>query len=253
MKNIRSFFNLSFNIAKCELIIKNEGSIFGIFWYLLNPILTFIFLYSIFYDRLGLKILNYPIYLLIGIIVFNFFKFSLLESVRAISFSYRGILKSINLQKEAFIFAIILKLIFSHLFEIILLCIMMIYFNIPLSHIFYYIIIFLPIIIFVFGVCLIISSINVYIRDFSNILGYFIGILWIITPIFYDISGQTRLYYLNLLNPLYFYITLLREAIILGKINNYLLLFVAVFYSLFYFFTGFYIFFKLKSKFTERI
>ncbi|MCX6760298.1 MAG: ABC transporter permease, partial [Candidatus Nealsonbacteria bacterium] len=83
-QRIRHILALSFVFAKVKFKLKNEGSYLGIFWYLLSPILTFLILFFIFSDRLGNDIYLYPIYLLLGIIIFNFFQYTTLEAARNI-------------------------------------------------------------------------------------------------------------------------------------------------------------------------
>ena len=84
IQKLKSTLGLSLALAKAQFKLKNEGTWLGVLWYLLAPILTFLFMLGIFHDRLGNNIPNYPLYLLLGIILFNFFRKIADESVAII-------------------------------------------------------------------------------------------------------------------------------------------------------------------------
>jgi len=251
--NLRNFFSLSLALAKSWFKLRNEGSYLGIFWYLLNPLLLFILLLLVFSDRLGASIPEYPLYLLLGIIMFNFFQQATIESSRVIIREFWGIIKSINFPREALIAGIVLRNIFSHLFEIILLFIFFILFHNSLYGLIFYPVILILFSFFVFGFCLMISSLAVYFIDLENIWNFFISLLWLGTPIFYEIGGQTRLFYLNLFNPLYYFIVLSRKVVIYNTFPEPWVILGCLFYSLLFLLLGLWVFDKLKIKFAELI
>jgi lipopolysaccharide transport system permease protein len=252
-QKIKSIIGLSLSLAKADFKLKNEGSYIGIFWYLLNPILMFSLLYLIFSTRLGNNIHYYGLYLFLGIIMFNFFQASTLESTKSIIKENVWIIKSINFPREALILSICLTSLFSHFFEILLFFIILLFFKISLIGILYYFLVLIFFFIFIFGISLMLASLTVYFVDLGNIWNFGIRILWFITPIFYEIAGQTKLFYLNLLNPLYYFMTIARELIIYNKMPPLWIFFGAVGYSLISLIIGLSIFNKLKVKFAEMI
>lgn len=243
---------LSLELAKAEFKLRNEGSYLGIFWYLLNPLLMFGLLFLIFFDRLGQNIPDYPLYLLLGLIIFNFFQQTTVESTNIIR-DNRGIIKSINFPKESLIGSIILKFLFSHIFEIILFIIFLILFKAPVYLILFYPLILLLLCIFILGTCLILSSIAVYFVDLENIWAFVVRLIWLGTPIFYAIEGQTKLFYINLFNPMYYFITIARDLIIYTKIPELWMITITIFFSFVFLLIGLLIFNKLKIKFAENI
>jgi len=252
-EKIKEIFGLSFQIAKAEFKLRNEGSYLGIFWYLLNPILMFGLLFLIFSNRLGQNIPNYPLYLLLGIIMFNFFQSATIESTRSIIKENNFLIKSINFPKESLILGIVFKTFLSHFFEIILFGILLLFFKISLIGIFYYFIILLLFLIFIFGSCLILSCLTVYFADLENIWNFAVRLIWFGTPIFYSIEGQSKLFYLNLLNPMHYFITIARKLIIYLKMPELWMIFGAIDYSLLFLLIGLLVFNKLKIKFAETI
>ncbi len=249
---LKSILGLSLSLAKADFKLRNEGSYLGVFWYLLNPALMFILLFLIFSQRLGSDIPQYHLYLLFGIIMFNFFQSATAESTRVIE-NNRSIIKSINFPKETLIGGIVLKNLFSHLFEILLFVIILIFSGISAVNFLYYLIILFFLVLFIFGISMIFSAITVYFIDFDNIWIFASRLLWFITPIFYSIEGQNRLFYLNLFNPMFYFITMARELIIYLRIPDLWIIFGGIFYSLAFLLAGIVIFNKLKIKFAENI
>ncbi len=117
----------------------------------------------------------------------------------------------------------------------------------------FYPIIILFFIIFIFGACLFLSSIAVFFADLENIWFFLSKLIWLATPIFYSIEGQTRLFYANLFNPLYYFITAAREFIIYGKIPELWMVFGIIGWSILFLIIGLFVFNKLKNKFAEMV
>ncbi len=246
------FLYLSLALAKARFKERNEGSYLGIFWYLLNPLFMFILLLLIFSDRLGREIPLYPLYLLVGIIIFNLFQKATVESTKVIR-ENSWFIKSINFPRETLIGSIVLKTLFSHIFEIILFMVFLSIFKAPLTGIIFYPFILVFFCVFIYGISLILSSITVYLIDLDNIWAFVSRLIWLGTPIFYSIGGQTRLFYVNLFNPIYYFITITREIIIYGKTPQAWMILGAIGYSLLFFIIGIFIFNRLKTKFAELI
>lgn len=249
---LNNFWRLTLSLAIAEFKLKNEGSYLGILWYLLNPILMFVLLFFIFATRLGNNIENYPAYLLIGIIMFNFFQQVTSESTN-VFFVNSYLIKSINFPLEVLISSIVLKTIFSHVFEIVVFIIFMVILGTPAIGIIFYPVILLFFFLFVYGFSLILSGLKIYFIDLDNIWIFFVRLLWFATPIFYAIEGQGRLFILNLFNPVYYFITIARSVIIYAEMPANWLIAGAISYSLLFLVAGLLIFNKLKVRITERV
>lgn len=243
---------LSHTLAKAEFKERNEGSYLGIVWYMLNPLLMFLLLLLIFYDRIGQRIPHYPLYLLLGIIVFNSFQKVTIEACHAI-YANRWIIKSINFPRVALVSSIVLKGLFSHVFEFILFILFALFFRAPISGAIFYPIILIFFYIFIFGVSLFLASLAVYFIDIEYIWGFLSRLIWFGTPIFYAIAGQRRLFILNLFNPMYYYITISRKLMIYSELPPLWMVLGAIGYSLSALVVGLLVFRKLKHKFAELI
>jgi len=251
-KELKKALRFSVSLAKANFKLRNEGTYLGILWYLLNPVLLFILLFLVFSDRLGSTIPYYPAYLFLGIIMFNFFLQVTQESTRTI-FENSGLVKSLPFPRESLVGAVALRTLFSHVFEIILLVIVIIMVGISPLQVLWYIPILIMLFIFSLGVSLLLSAVTVYFIDVSNIWGFLSRLIWFGTPIFYAIEGQTKLWIINLFNPLFYFITLARDIIIYQKVPEIWFISLSIIYVLLSFTVGYFIFAKLKSKFAEYV
>lgn len=252
-KKAENILSLSVQFAKAEFKLRNEGSYLGILWYLLNPLLTFAILLVIFLDRLGSDIKYYPLYLLLGVIMFNFFQSTILEATKSITKEHHLLIKSTNFPREALIISIVLQNLFSHLFEVALFMLFLIFYKINLLCMVYYLPILILFLLFTLGASLVLSSLTVYFVDLDNICNFAVRIIWLGTPIFYSIGGQTRLFYFNLLNPIYYFITMARDSIIYNQMPQWWVVSGTALFTLLAVVVGFFIFERLKGKFAEMI
>ena len=80
------FWTLTWTLAVLQFRLKFFGSVLGYFWQLMRPLLMFGVLYVVFTElvRLGGGVNNYPVVLLMGIIIFTFYAESTATSVSSV-------------------------------------------------------------------------------------------------------------------------------------------------------------------------
>ena len=175
-----------FNFAISDLKIKYRNSILGIFWSVIEPLLLLGVLFLVFSTMFKFDIENFPIYLLLGIITWNFFKngtsialgslsgrsafITNIYFPRSIPGLSAGITASIMLVTELGILGI---------FMIIL------NFSPPLT-ILYLIPILLLELFLIMGISLGLSVLNVKFKDTEFIWGVILSAGFFLTPIFYQ-------------------------------------------------------------------
>lgn len=252
VKRNRKNWDLSIELAKAEFKLRYEGSYLGVFWYLLNPLLTFILLFFVFATRLGQNIPNYPLYLLLGIIMFNYFHQVTYDATHLIK-DNRHLIKSINFPLWTLVSSVVMKYIFPHIFEMVIFFILMLILGRSPWTIVFYPLIMIVFAIFIFGVAIIFTSISIYLVDFESIWGFVSRLLWLATPIFYSFSDQKQLLAFNLINPLYYFITIAREIVIYNQLPAWWLLLGALSWTLLVLMVGIFTFNKLKTKIAEMV
>jgi ABC-2 type transport system permease protein len=62
-------------LVRTDFKLRYQGSVLGYAWSLLRPLLIFIILYVVFvrFLKLGVDVPHFPVYLLLGIVIWNFF------------------------------------------------------------------------------------------------------------------------------------------------------------------------------------
>lgn len=250
---LKSILGLSLSLAKADFKMRNEGSYLGVFWYLLDPLILFVIILSISgsFGNLSNQNANYPIYLLIGLVMFNFFRQATTLSANIISLN-SFFIKSIKVTQESLVISSVLQSLFSHFFEIVLLIIFMIIFKVSLIGLIYYPIILFFFLLFIIGTSFILATIGVYIIDMENVWNVLTRLLWFLTPIFYVAKPGTKLYLINLFNPMFYFIEVTRN-IIIDKSFNFLMINALIIMSLLIFIIGILIFNKYKDYFAEMV
>lgn len=246
----KQLFQTSLALAKANFKLRNEGNYLGILWYLLDPLLFFL-MFVLVRNILGSGIEYYPVYLLIGLTMFNFFRKTTTYASRAIS-SNTGLISNLKIESEVFVLSALMLAVFTHAFELLLIAGVMIYVKLSLLYLLFYPIIFLFLWLFTLGFSFLVSSISVYINDFSNLWSILTRILWFVTPIFY--SARLSLpFEVNKYNPMYYYLTMARDVIIHHRLPETWMIVASVIISLLVLLFGIFIFRKAKHGFAERL
>jgi len=196
LRKTRQTMGVGFAIAIAQFKLRNEDSYLGLFWYLLNPILSFLLMLFIFAGRLGNDIPHYPAYLLIGIIMFNFFTEVTTQAVINME-SNKQIIKSIQFPRESLVIANMLTRSFAHAFEIVIFMIISLVLGVSMGGFIFYFPLLLLYSVFLYGFSLILASLFLYFIDLKNIWVFVTKLVFFGTPIFYAIEGQTRLFKVN--------------------------------------------------------
>lgn len=248
---IKNIFGLSIQLAKASFKIRNEGTSLGILWYLLDPIVFFTIMFILNQNILKSDINLYAVYLLIGLVMYNFFDRASKAASNVIS-ANANFVKSIKINLEALVLAKPLQFTFSHLFEILILGIFLIFFKLSLVGILLYFLPFILLFTFSLGISFILASAGTFLKDLPNIWQIVSRLLLFVTPIFYMAEQKTWLGSINLLNPLTHYISLARDLIINSSLNLQTLS-ICLIISLISLVFGIIIFEKTKIRFAENI
>jgi ABC-2 type transport system permease protein len=177
-------------LVRSEFKVRYQGSILGYAWSLLRPLLLFTVIYIIFARiiPLGKDIENYPIYLLTGVIFWNFFSEATSQGLTSIV--ARGdLIRKINLPKYLLIFSTTLSSLINLFFGMIVLFSFAVINGIlPTIEWLVIIPLILEMIILVTGISLLLSSLYVKFRDISYIWEVFMQIGFYASAIIFPIS-----------------------------------------------------------------
>jgi len=192
-------------LVKTDFKLRYQGSTLGYVWSLLRPLLLFVILYFVFtkFLKVGRTIPYYPVYLLSGLVVWNYFVEVTSGSVAAIV--GRGdLMRKINFPKYVIILAGSFSALINLFLNGIVIAIFMAINHVPVtSHIFIIIPLIIELFIASIGIAFLLSALFVRYRDVTYIWEVITQAAFYGTPILYPLSlVSPHIAKLMLLNPL---------------------------------------------------
>ena len=174
------------NFAISDIKVRYKNSVLVILWSLLEPLLLLGVLYFVFSTMFKIEIPNFPIYLLLGIICWNFFR-------NGTSIALNSLTNRSSLMTQIYFPRVIPSLSagitssITLIFELIILGVFMAVFQfMPTSTIILLIPILALELILILGLALPLSVLNVKFKDTEFIWGVVISAGFFLTPIFYQ-------------------------------------------------------------------
>ena len=237
-------------VVKKNFSSKYKDSVLGIFWSVLRPLLIMLVMTIVFSTLFHRSILNYPVYLLSGRCILNFFTSAVGISLTSIK-NNKNILTRTAAPKYIFILGSVISEFLNFIISVILLVGVMIvthatfYFTIiPLS-----IIPIISITIMITGFSLMLSIMGVYYTDIKHLWGVISLVLMYSSAIFYpmDIIPEPYHKYM-ILNPVYWIIEQFRDTFAYGIIPSPLLMINSLLISLIILVIGIIIYKKYEKK-----
>lgn len=218
---VEIFTNYGFllkQLVNRDFAIKYRRSYLGIVWVILNPLLSMIALSAVFSYLFRFSIENFPVYLILGQIIFNFYSEATQISITTITGAGQMI-KKVYVPKYIFPLSKTLFSFLNFVLTFIPAALVMLFFRVPLTiNIVYLPLLLVTFFAFVLGVSFLLSTVQVFLRDTQYLYGIFMTLLGYLTPIFYPITSLSPLFQkLMLLNPLYHYIDFLRVILLDGE------------------------------------
>jgi lipopolysaccharide transport system permease protein len=242
-----------------EIIGRYRGSLLGLFWSFVNPVLmlaVYTFFFSVVFQArwasgTGGKF-EFAVLLFAGLIVFNLFS-------ECISRAPGLILANVNYVKKVIFPLEILPWVAlgSALFHMMVSCAVILLFlaisGLPIHWtILFFPVVLLPLLPLVMGLSWILASIGVFIRDVGQMIGMCLTALMFLSPVFYPASAlpdSIRGYLF--LNPLTFIIEQARDVLIWGKLPDWCGLLIYTVFSLFIAWIGLFWFEKTRKGFAD--
>ena len=254
-----------------EIKLQYRDSFLGMLWTFLQPLLTMIVLSLVFSKLFGKdssKVVNYPVYLLCGRLLFEFFTSSTKRAMRSIR-GHAGIIKKVYVPKYIYPLSSVISTFVTFLISLSDLVVVILFFNIaninPIHVTWRIVLSVVPILIlFVFslGVGMILATLSVFFKDIENIYDVACLLLFYITPIVYTINalgfenGSIQMKLIKL-NPLYGIIDMFRACVIWGDAfwNHWTMhiMVYCILAAVFCLVIGFALFYKFQDKFILHI
>lgn len=243
-----------------QLLITNriktryKRSVLGVVWTLLNPLLNTLVLTIAFSQIFRFNVPNYAIYILSGLLFWNFFSQSTNDAMDTLVWG-SSLIKRIYVPRTIFAVAVVGNGLINYLLALIPLGLIML----VMHHPFTISLLTLPIAIlelamFTLGLGLLVSTVAVFFVDFVYIFNVLLSVWFYLTPIIYPINIiPQRFLPLIRLNPLLHLLELFHTIIYTAKPPDLSLWVLTLAISLFTLLAGWFIFTLKVDEFAYRI
>jgi lipopolysaccharide transport system permease protein len=220
--SLRNFFRyreLFFQLVSRDIKLKYRRSVLGYLWSVLNPLFTMIIMSVVFSAMLARGVENFPVYLLIGSLLFGFMNGAVGRAIPSVT-GGAALLKKIYIPKYIFTLAAVTTELVTLFFSLGALLAVILATSVPFT--WRFLLIPLPIIelyVFCIGLGLFMAQAMVFFRDVQYLWGVFSTAWMYLTPIFYPVSmlpENVRFAVINF-NPLYYYIAQFRYFVLGGE------------------------------------
>ena len=193
-------------LVRTDFKLRYQGSVLGYLWSLLRPLLIFLILYVVFvkFLKLGNGVPHYPVYLLLGIVLWNFFTEMTVQSTTAIV-SRGDLIRKIRIPRWLIIFATSLSALINLLLNLLVVVVFMVINNVKVLNTLPLVVLpLLEIYIFALGLSFLLSALFVRFRDVTYIWEVLLQAGFYMTPIIYPLSRITNIKFQEviMLNPL---------------------------------------------------
>lgn len=206
-------------LVKRDFKKKYKRTFLGIFWSLLSPLMMLGVISFVFSQFFGRTIEYFVLYVLAGQIVFAYFSESTNTGMVSL-LNNANIFSKINVPKFLFVLSRNVSALINFILTVVIFfCFVFAYrieANLLMLLIFYPIV---CLIIFNYGIGLILSAFYIFFRDMQYLYSLLLQIVMYGSAIFYSIDMLSKSYQVVFyFNPLYLYITFIRDVVIYNKI-----------------------------------
>jgi lipopolysaccharide transport system permease protein len=246
------------NLILKDFRIRYRNMSLGILWSLINPLVMMSVLTFIFGRVVGsggdLHNRPFPVFILCGLVPFNFFVSALMTGATSIVDS-AGLVKRVLVPREVVPVAAVLSNCVHLLIQIALLLVITVAFGLrPNRYWLWLPVIWTLYVAFVCGLALGASAVNVYIRDTRYVLESFTTVLFWLVPIFYSFSIISEKYiWIYHYDPVAALVLAMRNILMEGIAPPTSLIINLTVAAAFALTLGFLIFRNLKPRFYEHI
>ena len=197
---------LLLELVRTDFKLRYQSSVLGYLWSLLRPLFLFVILYFVFVNflKIGQDVPHFPVYLLLGIVLWNFFVEMTMQSLGSIV--GRGdLIRKIKIPRWIIVFSSSISASINLLLNLLVIVVFLLVNGVSIrASILWFPVDLLQIYVFALGVSFFLAAAFVKFRDISYIWEVLIQAGFYATPILYPVSKITDLNIQKLLfmNPL---------------------------------------------------
>ena len=253
-KGLRYYFDLIEVLTKKEIKVRYKNSALGYLWSIANPLLYSLIFYFVFKVIMRFQIKDYTLFLITGLFPWQWVSNSVLSSA-GVFLGNTSLIKKVIFPRLFLPLALVLNDAFHFFMSIpVIIIFLLLYGKSPyISWVYLIPLLSIPTFFVIYGMSLIVSSLNVFFRDLQYIMNLILTILFYLTPIFYTIDYVPEKYRtLVYLNPFTSMINSWREVFMNGVLD-YKDFSILVVYSIVVFLVGYAVYRKVSPRFAEVV
>lgn len=230
--------------------LKYRRSLLGVVWSVLNPLLMMVVLTAVFQNVFRFDTPNYPMYLILGQILFTFMSGATSDAMLSIIES-APLIKKVRIDKLVFPLEKVLFNLLNFTISLVAVAIVMLATAItPSLSLVCIPLLLVYMVLFCCGIGLLLSALTVFFRDVIHLWGVVLTAWTYATPIFYPSSilpdwGMQIMFF----NPMYHYVSYFREIVLYGQFPNLESNAVCFLMAIITFLVGLLVFRKTQNKF----
>lgn len=191
VKNNFRYIDLIRELAITDFKLKYQGSVAGYLWSLAKPLMVFGVLYMVFnvFVKIGSTIPHYPLYLLLGVILWSYFAEATTVGMGSIV-GKGDMIRKVYFPRIVLIISSSISAVITLLLNLLIVFIFMIFAKlIPnVVEIIVFLLLIAELYLLTLGISLILSSLFVKYRDIGHIWEVLIQVLFYATPIIYPLA-----------------------------------------------------------------
>ena len=215
--DLRRFFPYVTTSAAASLKTDVSSSHLGWLWWILEPLLfmmVYTFIALVVFQR---SMPYFPVFVFIGLTVWQFFNRNVTQSVTLMRHS-RGIIRKVYIPKQMLMLEALSVNAFKSLLSLALVFVLMPFFKVPFPvRVWQILPELLLLVLFTFGFSLILMHVGVYVGDLSNAIHVILRLFFYLSGVFYDITSRVPApwnYYLVRVNPVALVMASMRSSLL---------------------------------------
>lgn len=233
--DIKNYMHYAIWSARADLRSEVTNAYLDWLWWLIEPACMMLIYTVIFGVVFRAAEPYFPVFIFIGLTMWNFFSRCVSSSVNLIR-GNRAIVTKIYMPKFILLLSRMLVCGFKMMISFGVVVFMMMIFRVRLTvHIFEALPVLFVFFLFTFGLCNIFMHYGVYVNDLSYIVGIVLTMLMYLTGVFYDVGKRIPAPFGELMeryNPIAFLVSSMRSALLYGQEPDWMMLGVWAFVSL---------------------
>ncbi len=243
------------NLAVRDVETRYKHSLLGLYWTLINPLVTALIFSFVFQDifHATSKPVPYVVFLLSGLTFWNFFNNGVYSATSSVTGNAQ-LLAKLYFPRVVLPTAAVLARMIDFAFGLVILLVFFALYRVPLHWIGFLLIapILLLQVMFTMGIAFITSALNVLYRDMSQLIGLLLMVWMYMSPVmFHPSSAPAELRLVFYINPVGAMISAEKDLLFTGQIGHPLYLWFAVLWTMLVYAAGLRLFKRIEPLFAE--